>query len=191
MRIKIAGIAFDAPVETRFAPGHVCTANEALALQRTLLENLANNTRNDVTALKEAAARAISGLPEKSEVSPADVKAITEDLVDQAALAALRDKFAAYASTYVFGAMRERTTTADMDPVEAEAFRLALEAVKKFYKAQGHKLTELDPEILDAAAFKVLEDPEQGDAFRASARTLIEAKQRLSGISALFTPDQP
>ena len=53
------------------------------------------------------------------------------------------------------------------------------------------ELFSLDPEILDAAAFKVLEDPEHGDAFRASARGLIEAKQRLSGISALFTPDQP
>jgi len=183
MKIKIAGITFEAPVEERFVAGHVCSQNEALALQRTLLENIANNTRADVNDLKIAAFRAINGLPDSVVPKLEDLRTVGESELDPVALANLRTKFAEYASAYEFGVPRARGEVADLDPVEALAFNMILKAVKDHYKAEGYKLADLDPKGLEDTALAQLAIPDVRERYMAAAEETIRAQSRLSGLT--------
>lgn len=98
--ISIAGQAFE--LSTPYVAGHVCSEVEAKVLNQTRAENIGNNFRNDVKAALE------KGTPE--------------------ALDELRAAIAKADAEYQFSAGGVARTP--IDPIEAEAIRIAKEVVK-------------------------------------------------------------
>ena len=100
--ISIGGIAFE--VSTPYTEGQVLTAIEAKVLNQTRAENIGNNFRADVKKATEA--------PEAERAAKLDeVKAA----------------IAKYDSEYTFSASVTRTP---IDPIEAEALKIAREVLK-------------------------------------------------------------
>lgn len=128
--ITIAGVAFTAPQP--YIAGHPLTDGEAKALNQVLAENLRNNFASKVKA-------ALNGAEELT----ADQKAT------------LDDEFGAYASAYEFNATTVRASRAAVDPVEAEAIKIAKQVVSVKLKEVGKKRSDISDETYNAAIDKV------------------------------------
>jgi hypothetical protein len=102
--ISISGVPFE--INTPYTEGHTISAIEAKVLNQTRAENIGNNFR---TAVKEALAK---------EEGPAREEALNKVLAD----------LQTYDAAYVFSASGNARTP--IDPVEAEAIRIAKEIVK-------------------------------------------------------------
>lgn len=128
--ITIAGVAFTAPQP--FAAGHPLTDGEAKALNQVLAENLRNNFASKVkTALNGAA----------------------ELTAEQKAT--LDTEFSAYATAYEFNATTVRASRAAVDPVEAEAIKIAKQVVAAKIKEAGKSRKDISDETFNAAIDKV------------------------------------
>jgi hypothetical protein len=84
----------------------------------------------------------------------------------------------AYCQTYKFGA--KGISGPKLDPVEAEARRLAKTAITEALKAKGYKLKDVPDEQLNAWVLEAVESTPQ---FRTTAQTLIS--QRQAALQAL------
>lgn len=120
-QITIQGLQFDIPQP--YAEGHPLTHNEAAALNQVYGENLRNNFAKRVRDAVEKA-----GNPEAVDV------------------ASLQADLDAYVSEYEFGVRRAGTPRGSVDPVEAEAFKIAMETVKGALRANGFKLSDVSTE---------------------------------------------
>lgn len=101
--ISISGTAFE--ISAPYAAGHVLNEAEAKTLNQTRAENIGNNFRTDVKKALEA----------------------PEGEARDTALAAVREALAKYDTEYAFSMTQARTP---IDPIEAEAFRIAKEVLK-------------------------------------------------------------
>ena len=134
-------------VSAPYAEGHTLTAAEAKVLNQTRAENIGNNFRADVKKALESG--------------------------DPAQLEAVKAELAKYDAAYVFSMTQARTP---IDPIEAEAIRIAKELVKakiaekysvslkKYFETEGNE------EKYDAAVEKLA----------AQDDTLKEAKKRVA-----------
>lgn len=165
-QLKIQGLLF--PFVSRYAAGHVLTAEEALVLDQTLAENLRNNFASKIRAKSEEIAKAT---PEGE--AP---RSFTEE-----ERTALQNEFQAYASSYVFRA--PRAGSGPVDPIERTARKMAKELVMTALAAKNIKHTSLPegkmeefitavlsrkPEIMDEAQRRV-------EAAKAGAADLLDA----------------
>jgi hypothetical protein len=125
--IVIAGVTVT--VSTPYAEGHALTAAEAKALNQTRCENISNAMRKRLNDM------AVEG------VIPAD-----------AAQAAVAEYDAAYEFTLSGAGGGGRRPT---DPLEKECFAIARAEVTRQIKAQGLKVKDVDPEVIEVnvAAF--------------------------------------
>lgn len=131
-----------------FKEGHVCSPNEAAALNQLLLENVRNNFRRTVEAAKEAAA---------ANGTEVDTDTLQAELTK-------------YIHSYEFGGSRRSSS----DPVEAEAMRLATDMAKDLIRGQGKKIGDYTAEQIRGIAERVLE---KVPGVREKARTIVEARQ--------------
>lgn len=120
-KITISGFSIALPI--RFVEGHVCSANEAKALQQTFTENVRNN-------MAKLVAKA------KADAGP--------DGLSPEATAELHGKITDYAISYQFAA---RQRAEPVDPIEREARKLARQAYVDALKGKG-----IDPKTIDADA---------------------------------------
>lgn len=134
-------------VSTPYAAGHTLTEAEAKVLNQTRAENIGNNFRADVKKALESG-------------NPADIEAV-------------KAKLAEYDAAYQFSMTQARTP---IDPIEAEAIRIAKEIVKsKIVEKYGVSLkkyfeTEGNEEKYEAAVEKLAGQED----------TLKEAKKRVA-----------
>ena len=154
-QISIGGVPVE--ISTPYLEGHTLNIAEAKALNQTRAENIGNNFR---VAMKSAL--------EKSEGPERD-----------AALQTVLAELTAYDSSYVFSMSGNARTP--IDPIEAEAFRIAKEVVKgKISEKYGVTLkayfnTEGNEEKYEAAVEKIA----------AQEDTIKEAKRRISSKKKL------
>lgn len=127
--VTISGLVFKVP--TPYSAGHVCTPNEAAALNQLICENIRNNRAPMVAKAKEAAEKA--GQP-----------------LDESALQADID---AYAAEYEMGVRRGRV----VDPVEKEAREIALGHVKAHLQKKNLAFSSLTAEKRDTLIDQLLE----------------------------------
>lgn len=163
--ITIQGEVFSVPQP--YGEGHTLTANEAAALNQVLAENLRNNFASRVAKAKEAA----------------DPKPNAEGVVAAAVpfnKDGLQTELDAYAAEYKFG--ERRAARAPVDPVEAEAFNLAKEAILARLKDKGKKLKDINagegrtPNDWLADNAKAL--VEKDEKYRKIAKQRIEARRK-------------
>jgi hypothetical protein len=153
--ISISGVPVE--VSTPYVEGHILTPAEAKVLNQTRAENIGNNFR---AAVKDALA-----LPEGSERDGALNKVLAD--------------LSAYDAAYVFSMTGNARTP--IDPIEAEAFRIAKEVVKgKISEKYGVTLkayfaTEGNEEKYEAAVEKIA----------AQEDTVKEAKRRVASKKKL------
>jgi hypothetical protein len=153
--ISISGVSVE--VSAPYAEGHVITAAEAKTLNQTRAENIGNNFRSAVKAALEQ--------PEGS--------------ARNAALAKVLEDLKGYDENYVFSMTANARTP--IDPIEAEAFRIAKEVVKgKITEKYGVTLkayfaTEGNEEKYEAAVEKIA----------AQEDTIKEAKRRVASKKKL------
>ena len=138
------------PIPPRYFPGHVLTAPEALALNQTFIENVRNNQAPKVKKTLEA------GEPSED----AKAKLIAE--------------IQAYAQTYEFSATRQSRVV--RDPVEAEARKIALNALLASLQKKGKSSKDFTKEALDTAVDNLLKN---------SSKYLDLAKQRLAELQQI------
>ena len=152
MEIRIGKAVFS--TEPRFAEGHVLTAGEAQALNRTFVENVANNLRADVKKFFDEN-------PTASTVS------------DE-----LAAKFAEYADKYQFGERRERGAGAPRitDPVDREAINLIKDALRDQITARGGDVKQYTASAYNTKAAEILASP-KGAEFKRRAREVIDARR--------------
>lgn len=149
-KLTIADLEFEA--DEKYEEGHTLTANEAAALDQLRRENLRNNFASTVKSLME------KGKAEgKSEAD------IHNDL---------RSRFSQYANDYEFN---KRTAREASDPVEAEAFKMAREAVRAALVAQGHKLKDIGSDKIEEFTNQYLEV--SGEHLREEAKRRIHVRQ--------------
>lgn len=149
--LTIQELTFAAP--TPYTEGHVLTANEALALNQTLLENLRNNFASTVKAAREEAAT-------------------NGGVVDEEAL---QVKFDEYAAEYEFGARRIGARSS-VDPVEREAIKIAVANINSQLKKQKIDKDTISDERFDELVKAVLE--RYKDKIFAEAKELVEARKK-------------
>lgn len=138
--ITIQGYDFTVPM--RYAEGHMLKANEAKALNQTFHENLRNNFASAV----KAKVKEVWG-------DPAPESAILEDHMVGELQSALDD----LADKYEF-AVRSGGGAVPRDPIAAEAFKIALTAIKDSIRANGGSPKDYDSDALADAARKLVED---------------------------------
>lgn len=153
------GHRFTAPLV--FNEGHVCSAAEAHALNQILIENTRNNFAGRFKAVEAK---------------------------EEGATVPTQEEFDAYVSEYEFGARRTSTGTRTIvDPVEREAFDMALRAVKA-------KLTEVGRSIKEAGGIEAVKAKAQSvldthrEALMAKAKKVVAARQA-SAIDELDISD--
>ena len=137
-----------------YAEGHTLSASEANVLNQTLAENLRNNFA-------------------------AYVKKATEEAgsVDALDLNKLQDDFDEYQTEYDFGVRRGGGgSRASVDPIEREATKLAVAAVKRHLKAKNIKLDDISDEQFDEYVAKVA----ASDKILAIAKENVAQKQALA-----------
>lgn len=84
-----------------------------------------------------------------------------------------------YVPTYSFGVRRGRSVA---DPIEREAYRMALESVKEALKNAGYKLKEVGDEKLEDMVAQALETY---PVFREKAKALVESRVSI-GLDSLM-----
>ncbi len=125
--ITIAGAVFSAPVP--FAAGHVLTETEAGVLNQTYHENLRNNFAKKVKDTRGEA----EGLTEQQHTD-------------------LQAAFDEYARNYEFGVrIGGGGGAARLDPIEAEARKIAREAIQGKLRDAGKKVKDIDKDQLENA----------------------------------------
>ena len=156
--ITIQGHEFSAPY--RYAAGHILKENEAKALNQTFHENLRNNFASTVKAkVKEVFGEDPAEGVRLEENHIAELQALFDDIAEK----------------YEF-AVRSGTSV-PRDPIQAEAVKTALAAIKESIRANGGNLKEYENEALAEAARKLVsDDPEYLEA----ARQTIERRQALA-----------
>ena len=122
--ITIQGIVFHTP--RVYATGHVMTEHEAAALDQTRAENLRNNFAGRIKAK----------LDELVKTNP---EAKVSDLSEHE----LKAEFHGYASSYAFAARQAR---APVDPVEAEAYKIAKAQITSALRERNIDLKTISPE---------------------------------------------
>lgn len=110
-----------------FAEKHVCTSNEAAALNQILVENTRNNFAKRVKVANEN--------------GTLDVPAMQKELDD-------------YLKTYEFGIRRGAGPS---DPVGKEANNLAREIIKSAIRKKGFKLSDVDSKQMNKLVADALE----------------------------------
>lgn len=152
--ITIQGLEFS--VHSPYQEGHPLTAEEASVLNQTFHENLRNNFAGYVK----------------------DARNEHGDDLPQNVLAELQKEFEDYAREYKFGT-RRAGTRAPADPVEAEAFKMAKEAIRLKLKEKGRSAAAA--QIADAAA--TLLSSEKGEAYRTAAKRRVQEAQKIASES--------
>lgn len=148
--ITLQGHTVAVPVP--FAEGYVLRENDANALNQVYAENIRNNIASQVRRTKEQEGR---------DLTTAEIQTALDE----------------YVQTYDFG-MRVAGSgpRAPADPIEAEALRLAKEAVKTALRNRGVKLKEMEPGQINDLAQQVLGKNPQ---LRDTARANVEARKDL------------
>lgn len=135
--LTIQGMSFDAPQPYK-AGAYELSEGEASALNQTLAENLRNNFAVKIQAKKDEY-RETNKLPEDAEVA--------NDQLDKEELDGL---FATYAADYEFGIRRGGGRgRAPADPVEREAYNIALSRLKDKLKSSGIAVSSVPTEQMD------------------------------------------
>lgn len=150
--IDIYGLSFD--VGAPYAEGHTLTSHEAAVLNQTRAENVSNNFRSSVKEMLEKhSVQKASELPEE-------------------AMQALRSDFSELDSEYEFGVRRGRVS----DPVEAEARRIAKEALRAALSAKGVAVTKLNADQVNSLVEKYW--PQYGEEWLSRARVIVDERKR-------------
>lgn len=160
--ITIQGLQFD--VAQPYNEGHALTAGEASQLNQVRAENIRNNFASTVKAAVEAYRKA-NNLPEDAEVPTSSLDA--DDLAE---------KLSKYDDEYVMGVRGGPSgPRTPIDPVQREAYKLAMEKIKVALKKKGIKIDSVSkeqmgnfiqgtlskyPEILEMAKRRVKEASE-------------------------------
>lgn len=167
--IQIQGHDFVVPY--RYSEGHMLKANEAKALNQTLHENFRNNFAPTVKAkMKE-----IFG-----DNPPEDAK------LEEHHLAELQASLDDVAEKYEFN-VRTGGGAVPRDPVAAEAFKMALAAIKDSIRHNGGSVKEYDSDkIAEAARKLVAEDPDYTNA----AEEIVARRQVLAAKTLGMLPDK-
>lgn len=162
MPITIQGHEFDFGA-ARYAEGHVCSANEANALNQVRLENIRNNTASKI---KKAA--------EDGKVKPEEVNLDSTQVTVGEETMSLREAIQRYADGYEFGARAVRSAE-PIDPVDREAERIAKEAIRAALKAKKVKVADLPEGKFDEAveAYAARED------VRAEAKRRVKQREKI------------
>lgn len=137
--ITIQGLQFDVPAP--YADGHVCDANEAIALNQVFAENIRNNFSARIKKLHEKLVEQNSG--NKDVEFPEDVKA------------ELRTQLAEYSAEYKFNGRRMRAEP--IDPVGKEALKIARDIVREHLKKKNVDIKSLDEGVFDDLVDQVME----------------------------------
>ena len=142
--ITIQSLSFDAPQPYKAGP-RTLTEGEASALNQTLAENLRNNFAVKIQDKKNAYKEA-NKLPDDAEVA--------SDQLDKEELDAM---FADYAKDYEFGVRKGGGRgRAPADPVEREAYNIALSRVKDKLKSNNITVSSVSGEQMDEFVKSVL-----------------------------------
>lgn len=137
--VTIQGFEFSIPA--RYAEGHTLTANEASAMNQLFAENVRNNAASKI---KKA----------KAEAEEANVEfSLDADRGEDAGT--LRQEIQAYAESYEFGARVARASE-PVDPVQKEAYRIAVELVNGKLREGGVKKKDLADGVFDETVEKVM-----------------------------------
>ena len=163
--ITIQGFEFEIPAP--YAAGHQLTDNEASAFNQLFAENVRNNSAGGIKAATEAATEA--GNPITQE-SLGDFKIGEGDTAKS-----ILDTVSDYAENYEFGARRTRTASEPVDPVQREAHRIAVDAVRQALKDKGIKQKSLPEGKFDEMVKK----------FAATDGVQKEAKRRANAASKI------
>lgn len=124
-----------------YVAGHVLNENEANTINQTWIENVRNNfAGGDLRKLKLRVAETNQWFKGEGEDRKPDWERVTNDDLDAEELETL---FAKYVENYEFGARRAGGTRTPSDPVEAEARRIAKEALRPLLAAQNYKISEI------------------------------------------------
>lgn len=176
--IVIAGLSLS--VFAPIAEGHVCTVNEAAALNQTFAENIRNNFAGKVKAAVEDKALEV-GYLSTDEGGKVIGDMTDEQLTEVHALVDLSEIQAAldeYQREYEFGARRSGSGAPRVtDPVEIEALGIARQKVRDAIKAKGHKLSEVGTEKINELAKQVLETYPQ---IREQAKSIVAARKSVA-----------
>lgn len=127
-----------------YVEGHQINAAEAKSLNQTRAENIGNNFRKQVKEAKE-----------KGE-----------------SLDAVRTALAEYDASYVF--TLGGVTRVAVDPVEREARKIALAAIKNKLAKEGRSIKDVDEAKLEAAVEKVML---QDDVIKLAKQRVAQAKK--------------
>jgi len=168
--LVIQGVTFTIPAP--FVEGHVCTGNEAAALNQLLAENVRNNSASKVNAAVFALAAAAGAVTLDDKGKPS--RDLTDDELAQFRndlnVVELQTALDEYVAEYEFGVRRGAIT----DPVEKEVWLMAETAVKKSLEGQGKKLKDFPKEDLRRLVEGVIE--KHGEVLRKKAQTIVKAR---------------
>ena len=159
--VTIQGNEFSIPA--RYAEGHVLTVNEASAMNQLVAENVRNNAASKI---KKAIAEANEAGVEFSLDAARD-----GDVT-------LRQEIQAYAESYEFGARATRSAE-PVDPVQKEAYRIAVELVNGKLRDGGIKKKDLGEGVFDDTVTKAM----------ANEKIQKLAKKRVAEREALASED--
>lgn len=143
---QIQGETFSIPAP--YDEGHTLNANEAMALNQLLKENVRNNFATRVKKAKEEGAF--------------DPKQMQQDLEQ-------------YVSEYEFGVRRGGGGAQPVDPIEKEALNIAKDKVKQSLKSQGYKITDVGAEKINQLAQQVLD---KYPKIREQAKQIVDLKRQ-------------
>lgn len=134
MNLNMLGQTF--PISEPYAEGHVCTVADARTLNQTRLENISNNLRKQLTAIRD------EGVAEGQEGEWDDAK-----LAKAAELVQKKD------AEYTFSMGRSGGGAAPRDPVASEARKIATDHLAAKLKERGTTLAaqrKANKEAIDA-----------------------------------------
>lgn len=154
-QITIQGVEFT--VSAPYAEGHQISEAEAKALNQVRSENIRNNQAKLVKAAKEEFGEELS-----------------EDII-----ADLQNQITAYDEGYEFTLASVGGGRKTRDPYEAEALKIARDAVTAKIKDTGKRVKDYDKDALNA---KIAEIAER-DAVKKAAKKAVDERNKLASDS--------
>lgn len=151
-KITILGLEFE--IATPFAEGHVMTAGEAKHLNQVRGENIGNNVRKKIEALRSE---------DKTYTPEAEAEA--------AALVAEAD------ANYEFSVASVGSGRKVVDPVEREAISIAKAQISLAAKKQGKAIKDIDKDRLA----ELIEQVSQRDDVRKAAAKRVKEREAAAG----------
>lgn len=127
-----------------YTAGHVLQENEAHAINQVWVENIRNNfAGGPLRKLKMKVAEVNGWFKGEGDEKKLDWEKVTNDDLD---LEEVNAEFDKYVENYEFGARRAGGVRAPADPVEAEARKIAKEALRPLLAANNYKISEITAE---------------------------------------------